>query len=164
MKTKEPLTQAFLKSVLHYDCDTGLFVWRENRGRIKALSHAGGDSRGYTRIRVNYGWYRAHRLAWLYMTGNFPDCAIDHINGTRDDNRWSNLRLATGSVNQQNRHSAASNSKSGFLGVIPIGEKFFAQIYVNRGDKRYLGTYATPELAHAAYVKAKRELHPANDL
>src|SRR5712692_928690 len=116
------------------------------------------DGDGYLRIGICGGQYRAHRLAWLYMTGKWPIDQIDHKNAVKNDNRWKNLREATCAINNQNKRKALRNNRTGFLGVSRNGKGFIAQIKINE-KRRNLGTYPTPELAHEAYLKAKRELH-----
>ncbi len=98
--------------------------------------------------------YAAHRLAWLYVNGEMPETPLDHKNGQRDDNRISNLRLASQSQNIANAKISARNS-SGFKGVSKIARNglWMASIKVN-GKSRNLGQFATPEAAHAAYMNA----------
>lgn len=156
------LTQARLKELLDYDPVTGIF----RRKSVPAGCHcyAVGDvcgekfGEGYVRLRLPQGRYQAHRLAWLYMTGSWPVGQIDHINGKKDENRFSNLRDVSSAFNTQNVTAARSNSKTGFLGVTPLRDKFRATIRVD-GKQYSLGVYATPELAFAAYVAAKRDMH-----
>jgi hypothetical protein len=103
---KETLTAERLRELLHYDPDTGDFTWRTARKRIPAGAIAGTVERGFRRITIGGGRhgprYSAHRLAWLYMTGAWPNGYLDHINRDPDDNRFANLRLATNSQNQAN--------------------------------------------------------------
>jgi len=73
-------------------------------------------SNGYKRICINYHNYAQHRLAFLYMTGKFPNKLADHINGKRSDNRWCNLRQADDAQNAYNK-AMQSNNKSGHIGV-----------------------------------------------
>lgn len=159
------LTAERLRELLSYDPDTGLFRWRSFRAPgHKAGSVAGGYcAYGYIRIGVGQERHKAHRLAFLYMTGTYPPDDVDHINGVRDDNRWQNLRQVTRAMNCQNQRSARSNNKSGkFLGVARIGttNKFRARIKVSGGPHQHIGVFDTAEAAHAAYVEAKRRLHP----
>ena len=149
-----------MKELLHYDPETGVFVWREWRGGTAfAGTEAGRLARGYVGISVDKRRYPAHRLAWLYVTGEWPPQEIDHINGHRADNRWSNLRLADRSVNNQNRRAAHCHSKTGVLGVTMEAGRYRAAITVG-GKTRHIGSYSSADLAHAAYLSAKRELHP----
>lgn len=158
-----PADQAdFLRSILSYEPETGQFFWRQSRRGRKAGAPVGTpkSADGYLRIRVEGVRYYAHRLAWLYVYGEWPNHFIDHINGGRADNRIANLRSATDSVNAQNRRSGRHNRSTGFLGVSfdSRGKKYRASITVG-GKHRHLGTFATAVDAHAAYVAAKRVLH-----
>lgn len=153
------LDQDTLKSLLHYDPETGHFTWLQMaRPNVSALvgTRAGRvDETGYRRIKCAGGMYRAHSLAWFYMTGDWPPNEMDHVNRDRDDNRWSNLRLATRSENMRNTRTYRNNS-SGQRGVLPKGKKWIARIDV---EKRaiWLGTFGTFEAAQEAYLKASAE-------
>jgi len=151
--------QATLRELLFYDSETGIFTWLVKRpGWLKVGDGAGYLLEGYRVISLHGRQYKAHRLAWLYMTGSWPEEEIDHKNGKRADNRWSNLRLATRSLNKQNMRKARSDNQVGLLGVSPNRKNFQAEIRLN-GRGYYLGTFRTPEAAHAAYLRAKRVLH-----
>jgi len=155
------INQSYLKEILNYNPSTGLFTWKtEKRYGIKLNKIAGCNSHGYIAIKVNGKKYAAHRLAWLYVYGKFPNNMIDHINGIRHDNRIENLRDVTSEINQQNQIKPRSKNSSNFLGVNfekNLG-KWKAQIQANK-VKKYLGLFETPELAYEAYLIAKRELH-----
>jgi len=112
------LTQERLKSLLHYDPCTGVFTWLDRRSIRVAAGHIAGGihPHGYIHIGINKRQYGAHRLAFLYMTGEMPVNQVDHINGVRDDNKWANLRHATHSINSKNRRKDKTN-KSGVTGV-----------------------------------------------
>jgi hypothetical protein len=154
------ITQAELKEVLEYNPDTGVFIRvKSNSPSVKVGDVAGTyDYKGYIAIKINYKLYKAHRLAWLYMRGKFPEKCIDHINHIKDDNRWTNLREATNSQNNSNRVKQ-KNNKSGYKGVIwkKKNKKWQATItYMNKII--YLGLYTTPEEASEAYKKKAIEL------
>ena len=112
------LTLGRLKEVLSYDNLTGLFTWKISPcGNTKKGTIAGCDNgKGYIRIRIDRGRFRAHRLAWMYINGHEPDGQIDHINGDRSDNRIENLRVVNQLENSKNRR-INSNNTSGFTGV-----------------------------------------------
>jgi hypothetical protein len=154
------LTAEQVRELLDYDPETGRFTWRIAPRGHKAGSQAGCiDSYGYVVIRIAGAGHKAHRLAWLIAYGEWPDDQIDHINGERSDNRIANLRSLTNQGNQQNRRTAHRGNSSGLLGVSPKRGKWRAQIKVD-GEKRHIGMFDTPEAAHAAYLEAKRKLHP----
>lgn len=107
--------------------------------------------------------YKAHRLAFLSMTGEWPTGEVDHMDGDRLNNRFGNLRDVSHAVNLQNRRNATSRSESGILGVQKNWNKWYAVITTN-GQSKNLGGYATPEEASAVYLQAKRRLHEGNTL
>ena len=149
-----------LRSVLHYDPITGAFTWKIRTGPRGKPSAAAGNLniRGYYEISVDGRKYVSHRLAWLYVHGEWPKGEIDHINGCRNDNRWSNLRDVSRALNTQNRRTASSLNSTGLLGVSRHGTRWRARIQAD-GVVQRLGTYDSPEAAHKAYVFAKRQLH-----
>jgi hypothetical protein len=112
------LTQEKLKEILHYDPETGLFTWlKPTSNRVKAGAVCSTVARiGYVIIGVMGKRQYAHRLAWLYMTGEWPSDQVDHANCDKTDNGWSNLRIAGKSRNMQNI-GIRSNNSSGFTGV-----------------------------------------------
>lgn len=118
LKVKQELTSDTLKSRIFYDPNTGYFNWILPKGRgIKFGDLAGSKSNsGYTRISFSGKMYQAHRLAWLYVMGEWPKNHIDHINGIRDDNRLCNLREANPTENVNNSKKRADNT-SGFRGL-----------------------------------------------
>ena len=154
------LTQKELISVLKYDGESGKFVWLiRASSRAKAGCAAGNiANNGYFVIKYLGRTYRAHRLAWLYVMGEFPSSDIDHINGDRLDNRWANLRVVAKVENSQNLRRATARSSTGLLGVYPSRGQFGARITVN-GKRVFLGIHPTAEGAHSAYLEAKRRLH-----
>lgn len=150
-----------LRNKLKYEPETGLFTWISAPSNVvKAGSIAGGlMNHGYISIKINDVAYLAHRLAWLYMTGEWPENDVDHKDGDRKNNRFDNLRDVPRALNVQNLRRPRKDNKAGFLGVSREGHGWKAQIQVDK-KKKYIGQFSTPELAHAAYVKAKREMHP----
>jgi len=114
---KATVTQAQVLEWLHYDPLTGLFRWRNGPfKRSKKGKVAGSLSRGYIKIDLWNRRYRAHRLVWLYVHGEFPPDQLDHIDGNRTNNRISNLRLASIQINMRNQKVCTRN-KSGVIGV-----------------------------------------------
>jgi hypothetical protein len=160
------LSRERLAQLFSYDPETGHFI------RLPGGSYRpkGGDVAGciksdYVVIRVDGVLYRAHRLAFLYMTGAWPENEVDHLNGIKSDNRWKNLRDVTLAENRQNQIRARKNSKTGLLGAHfdTNRNQFKAEICIS-GKNRNLGYFDTAADAHAAYLKAKRENHTGNTL
>lgn len=153
------LTHDRLKYLVEYNSDTGDFTRLiSTSGRSMAGTLCGDtDSKGYWRLRVDGRRYLSHRLAWFYMTGEWPPSEVDHKNLCRTDNRWSNLRLADAFQNKRNT-PAYKNNKSGFKGVSwhTCSHKWRARIRV-QGKEVNLGLFDTPEEANLAYKKAALE-------
>ena len=162
------ITQENLTELLEYNPNTGGFTWLKRPNEYARFIHAGDkaggpNSAGYIHIRVFGRKYKAHRLAFLYMTGEFPAGEVDHINGIKGDNRWQNLRDITRRGNKENIKRPYSTNRLGLLGVTEHKGKYRAQICI-AGVRKALGTYTTPEAAHNAYIAAKREHHAGNTL
>lgn len=154
------LTQARLKELLHYDPETGVFTWiAAPGGRKDLIGRVAGavNTPGYVVIRCDDKLHLAHRLAWLYVNGEWPSSGLDHINRTRTDNRISNLRVASQHQNGANT-SLNRNNKSGVKGVSWSGRrnKWLAQITVNR-ENTFLGYFSDRNEAAAAYAAAAKQ-------
>lgn len=155
MSKRTKMTHERLREVLHYDPSTGVFTRLVSRGRAKIGAVAGGiNGHGYRRIMIDRKRYHAHRLAWFWMTGEWPAAEIDHWNLNRADNRWGNLRVATRSQNKANTRAYATNT-SGLKGVSwdAQNSKWRAQIVIN-GKQISLGRRDTREEAAAEYADA----------
>lgn len=158
---KNKLTATRLREVLHYNPETGKFTRLTLSGGRVAGSVAGTKKDGYIQIRVDGTTYKAHRLAWLYMHGEWPAWFLDHKNRDRADNRIENLREASNAENMQNRVRARRDSGSGLIGAFfnKCKSKWTSKIKVD-GKVTVLGYFPTAEDAHAAYMKAKEGFHP----
>jgi hypothetical protein len=62
-------------------------------------------------------------------------------------------------MNQQNRKTATTGSKTGLLGVSEGKNRFQARIHVN-GKQKTIGWFKTAQQAHEAYINEKRKVHP----
>lgn len=153
---KPKLTQERVKELLHYDPETGIFTWRVN-GHKRTAGQMTGSVRknGYLAIGVEGTQRYAHRLAWFYVTGNWPPDDIDHINGDRADNRWCNLRLATRSENLCNMKP---RRKDGNKNITRSGSGW--AVNVRRGGKTvYCAWFKTKPEAVAAAKAARDVVH-----
>ena len=151
------ITPDRLRELLNYDPVTGVFTWIVARGSHKPGAVAG-RKHGYVNIMIDGRMYKAHRLAWLYVTGEWPEADIDHVNMNKRDNRFYNLREATRSQNRMHT-GAHADSKSGAKGVswYKRGRKWRAAIHVG-GKQRHLGYFATKAEAMLAYSAAARSI------
>ena len=146
------LTAEYLRSILHYDQETGIFTWKvRTSNNVKAGDVAGcQNGAGYLLIRVQSRPYQAHRLAWLYMHGVWPKDQIDHINRNRSDNRISNLRDVSRKQNLQNSGKSSANT-SGHTGVSWNKQNSKWQAVIMHNYKNiHLGCYNTIEEALSA--------------
>lgn len=163
---KDSLTTEDVRALFNYDRATGELRWRYRADASKTWNtkYAGKlagyiNKIGYRCICINNGRYLAHRLIWILVTGRWPQKLIDHINGDRADNRWSNLREATFSENGFNAPPRKNNS-TGITGVSWYSNLncYVAKIYINRKSK-HLGCYDSLEEAAEARRRAERKLH-----
>ena len=151
------ITLLRLKCVLEYNPETGRFIWikpsyKNKNGNVgKVAGYL--DQDGYVRITIDRRRYYAHRLAWLYMTGSWPEKQIDHKNRMESDNSWLNLRLATHAQNQHNR-GVLKNNKTGLPGVVERKWGWVAYI-MREGVNNYLGSFKDPDEAYGAYLKER---------
>lgn len=156
------LTADRLKSLLKYEPETGIFTWLVARSRNKPAGTIAGSvsTRGYCLIRVDGRRYYAHRLAWLYMVGEWPSEQVDHADTDKLNNCWRNLRAATHAQNISNR-AVHKTTESGLKGAYykrgPLRAKPWASIIKLGPKTKHLGYFHTPEEANAAYAKAAGE-------
>jgi len=146
------ITQSRLKERLHYDPETGVFEWLVKPRSAKKGEIVGGVGKnGYWRIAVDGERYLAHRLAWMYVYGKWPDDEIDHKNGNKLDNRISNLREASRSQNLANTKTR-KDSTHGLKGVSfhKRDGKYMTRIMAEK-KRIMIGYYLTAEAAHEAY-------------
>lgn len=155
------LTQNELKSRLHYDHETGLFTAIiKTAQRVKIGDISGSvNSDGYINIFVKNVSYKAHRLVWLYLYGEFPKGQIDHINGIKTDNRLCNLRECTQHENHKNVGIKASNT-SGYKGV-SFNKRLQKWTARCRADEKrhFLGYFDSAINASIAYERFAKQHH-----
>lgn len=140
-----------------YDPETGIFTW--NSGSRKGKPAGSRNSSGISLSMGSNGLYKAHRVAYLYMTGEDPsEFLIDHKDQDPFNNRWNNLRKATNAENGKNS-SGWENESTGVKGVYKRGEeKFEAKLRVN-GSRITVGTFKTLEQAEKELRKAREHYH-----
>ena len=144
------LTQKRLKKLVIYLPSLGEFICRRSHAGLKIGDVLGNpDKDGYQKFSIDGRTYKSHRLAFLYMRGRWPKDQVDHVNGVRDDNRWTNLRECSQDENNSNKLNVPRRR----------GNKFIARIQV-RGVNLWLGTFDTVEAAQQTIVSAKLIYHP----
>ena len=144
-----------LKEYFKYDKETGKLFWNKRPSNRVLLGQEVGNHnhQGYKVCRFKGKTIRVHRIVWALNKEEIPSNFIDHINGVKDDNRMENLRLVSNAQNLQNMKKAKGCTYH------KKNKKWMAQISVNK-EHKYLGSFATEQEAHIAYLKAKQELHP----
>lgn len=152
-----PLTHDRLINLFKYDPTEGVFIRiKGKKGAISGYDVGIIRKDGYKELTIDYKPFLAHRLAFFYMTGNWPEETIDHKNKIKSDNRWINLRQASYSENNQ-YSKIPKNNTSGYKGVSKKGDVFRASIRID-GKQEHIGVYETAELAYEAYCKRAKEL------
>lgn len=152
-ETNEALQR--LRQLLAYDVETGVFRWAKPPRRGVSRGSVAGyvNKKGYVYIGVHGHLFLAHRVAWAFHYGAWPATLIDHRDHDPTNNRVTNLRLATSSLNGAN-----SRSQRPYKGAFRIEKtgRWMARIVVHRKQK-YLGVYASAHEAHEAYCAAAKE-------
>lgn len=143
------LTQEQVRELLNYDPETGVFTWKATTGSRAVAGTVAGSrhSQGYRSIMLFKRNYLAHRLAWLWVYGQFPENTIDHIDRDRTNNAMSNLREAT--IQENNRNNGAKGYR-----LFKRTGKWVASIGVDNKNI-HLGYFTTPADARAAYLAAR---------
>lgn len=167
-----------LRQLLRYEPETGKLFWKERSANMFPAGNTSSESncqswnkrmagkeaflrknKGYGMAEIFHMPMTAHRVIWAIWYGEYPSDEIDHINTIRDDNRISNLRIASRSENEFNT-KARKGSVSGLKGAHWHGAKkrWRARISAH-GKDIFLGYHDTPEAAHAAYCEAAKKYH-----
>lgn len=167
MKTE--LTQGHVCELLDYDPLTGDFTWRERSRHwfptdrswkwwnTNFANKKAGTKKDYHYFYFLGKNYLGHRLAWIYMTGAWPEKDIDHKDCDGSNNKWDNLREASSMQNMANSR-AKRGTKTGAKGVTPdrLNKAYRAAIRIN-GKNAHLGTFKTIDEANLAYFEAAKE-------
>jgi len=149
------LTLDRLREVLRYDPESGKFFWLKdcNQNRKSGDQAGNPDNKGYWCIMIDGKTYKAHRLAWLWMVGEWPEAEIDHININKSNNRWENLRAASHARNCANTPRKVTN-KIGAKGIRAIRSGKYVARIMKDGKASHLGTFSSLEEAIQAYAAA----------
>lgn len=168
-ENEELITQEYLKSILEYNTETGDFTRLVTVSPNAQMGVIAGslDGYGYIIIGINKISYKAHRLAWLYVTGKWPKFEIDHIEGINipNFNKFSNLRDIKQMKNILNTQKIREDNTSGIRGIsfYKTTGRYVAQIQVNN-KKIHLGYFFTAEEASDAYERAKLFYHKIEEI
>jgi hypothetical protein len=162
----DPLTADQLRAVLDYDPATGVFTWRWRADvplhvnkRLSATPAGHKMPRGHIQLKINWRSYRAHRLAWLWITGEWPAAEIDHIDGNPSNNAWINLRVVSRSQNMMNSGTRRTNT-SGAKGVWFDKQRGLWRATITIDYVRHnLGWFPSVENAKVARDDAAQRLH-----
>lgn len=157
---REELTQERLKELLHYDPETGNFIWKVFSGPRALKGQVAGsvEGQGYIGIQIDGVTYKAHRLAFLIVEGRIPEF-VDHIDRDRRNNKWYNLRPCSKSENIANSTISRANT-SGYKGVGKCSGSEMYRARIKCGGKTYyLGRFSCPREAAHAYNVAAIQLH-----
>ena len=139
----------------HFETEKGWKISNKWAGK-EAGTKVVGD---YRYVKIDGSMYAVHRLAFLLMNGSFPDNEVDHINGNKSDNSWSNLRVCN-RIQQNQNIKVKNTSASGIKGVFfnKRANLWFSTIRHN-GKRIHLGYFKTKEECAAAYAKAAIDFH-----
>ena len=164
-KYRNDLTAEYVRSILHYEPNSGRLIWKPRsspywwNGKFSGVTAGYLDTKGHRQVEIDGVAYIAARIIWLIQTGEWPDREVDHENVTPDDNRWFNLRLATTGENCRNKTKRPDNT-SGFKGVSWRADRsrWLARI-TYEGVTYYLGSFISADDAYSAYCTAAKSIH-----
>jgi len=146
---RHDLMHSDLLRLVNYDRETGRFT-RLKTGKLCDTC----STHGYLKVSINGYAYSAHRLAWFYVTKNWPDEEIDHADHDRANNKFSNLSPASRSKNARNT-SLRSDNKTGTPGIDKLpGGTWRARITYNK-TTHTVGCFETKEQAISARKDAE---------
>ncbi len=157
----DPLRQTIsateARALFAYDPATGILRWNVARGKMKPGDQAGNRCDDCIQVMIDGLNYKAHRIIWLMMTGQWPNPEVDHRDGDTFNNRWNNLREATRSQQKMNRRKPGPSS-SGIKGVFldKRDGRWYARITVNYW-RIHLGRFKSKEEAARAYAAAAEQ-------
>jgi hypothetical protein len=164
-RPKAELTLKLVKSLVEYDPNTGVFTWLKPATRVSAGDVVGSiDAWGYSVTKIRGNVVKLHRLAWFYMTGQWPK-NVDHINRCKHDNRWCNLREVFDESLQQQNRGVQKNNTTGVRGVHYRADSglYVARVRVNKMQVFYK-EFRTLEDAREARLAAERKHLPYSPL
>lgn len=157
------ITAEQLRDLLDYDPETGVFTWARTvsptgrKGNVAGCKSKAGNS-FYWKIRIKRKLYNAHRLAWLYVHGEWPTDEIDHIDRNGLNNAIANLREASSSLNKLNRvRHKGTTAWRGVQWRSDMG-RWIAQMS-HKGRSIHIGTFDCPAAASLAYQTETQKLH-----
>lgn len=167
MACGKELSPEEIRGLFDLNVETGELRWKAGTARGRHSNPVAGSVNrlGYRQIKIGKKSYLAHRIVWAIVHGVWPRKHVDHIDGSKDHNAVTNLRLVTASQNMQNLAVTGRRSVSGLVGASYVPgtsrrrECWEARIKVN-GVSQHIGRFKSPEAAHAAYISAKAQLHP----
>lgn len=145
-----------VRELFDYDDDDGFLRWKIERQKVVKGKIAGyvSKSDGYHYVGFDYHELLAHRVIWLWKTGSWPTCQIDHEDRIRSNNKWKNLRQATNG--QNGRNSARINKATGIRGIDIRGKKYRVRIHIS-GREVVVGRFISLEEAIKARQIASKE-------
>jgi len=166
------LTQEYLKELLHYNPETGILTWKHRQDKwFKNTCYSGRwnkkyagkeagcimvskDGKSYKIFSIFKTLYRAHRIAWMYVTGEMPSDQIDHVDGNGLNNKFNNLRDVSNQINGQNTRKNTRNT-SGTTGVSWNRHKMKWDAYISVNSRKVnLGRFINKNEAIEARTKA----------
>jgi hypothetical protein len=150
-----------------YSCDyeTGKLYWKNPRTpKLKPGDpvYLTKKSSGYLCVSITYEGkvqqFMSHRIIWkMYYRQDLDQQEIDHIDGNCMNNSIRNLRIASPTENQHNRHYKGFKRNSSYKTKHCSAGGWEVSI-CNHGKQKYVGTYSCPLLARFAYTDAKRQI------